>query len=1319
MLRRVASSPRPSRLGLVLLTLAVFLGGLSLVTPAHAADPGGLTGSGTEADPFVIESAADLDAVAAAVNGDAATYGSSHIALARSIDYAGGSFAGFHRFSGVFDGRGHTLGNAVLDSYVDGTVQRVALFGVLEDATVRDLTLDGVTARLTGTVAAGATEVAASGLATTATSTHIEGVTLRDVAVRNEIAAGTQYISGLVGRVTGTATAPSVIADNAIVGNHTVYTVTKYSGAFLGYQGAHTTVSRNLVAADPESSYMSQNGAGGANMNSSVLVNYVGASMEGQEIADNVVLSGSVYSHATGTTGNTVSWIAGFNHGQVEVYGTNLVNSDHNRAGFPTVAETAAAGHPLRWTRRSGAGYQFDAVGGTLWVLGNDGTAATPTELQDQATYESLGWDFESTWRWDAAAQRPALRSAPVLTVERASVVLRPGPAKTAAEVLDLFGVTADRGTPTVDLSGVDFGVVGIYPVIVTLTDGADEALPVPVTIEVSALTGLGTQASPYLIDTTAALDAAVTLVNADTAQSAAAKARYRLTADLDYAGRSFTTFRRFSGVLDGDQHTISNLILAPGTETDPSDANATQTGFVQILNGTIQDLTLVGLSSVTAGDSSARVQQGALAGRVSGATITGTALVDAVVQSSANTDNSSAVGGLVGKSVGADNTLADNLLAGVTVSGDKRVGGVIGWQNSAAEVSHHLVLDTSVTQNGSSGAGAGLIVGHTVFAGNVTGNVVLSGRISQAGPANYGWIRSALGGTSTDNLVNANNNIDSGEPVGHTSVPNPNPYDLFWSGSSTLDTAGQWTLADLGTYATPEELADRSTYEGIGWDFESVWAWDAVRAHPVPAGVELPSVPVTLDLAGGTDDGANVAEQGFAITTRLVNPTRVGYEFAGWTGETLTVPSKSVTLPRYPAGALGYTATWNPISYPIGYNLTGGTATGNPAAYTIESPVLTLVAPTRAGYTFAGWTGTGITDVSTSVTVPAGSTGERNYTATWTPDGYQIGYHLGGGEASGANPTSYGIESPAFTLANPTRAGYAFAGWTGTGITGASASVTVPTGSTGAREFTATWTPVTYHLVYDLADDEDFADDAPGTYTIESPALTLPTPVRPGYVFTGWTGTGLSGPTLAVVVPTGSTGTREYAPTWRARTYTITYRLAGGRLASANPSSFTAESAPLTLGIPTRLDYAFAGWSGLGTTSRVLTVPTGTTRDLTLTATWTKLAKKKSTVSVSFVKKAKGRKSHTKVRVAVRTLSGYHAATGRVRIKVTGMARVKGRLTKVTRKASARLRAGQAVIKIPTGGLVRGKHRITVTHLGNPFYKKATSKALTFNYKK
>ena len=54
-----------------------------------------------------------------------------------------------------------------------------------------------------------------------------------------------------------------------------------------------------------------------------------------------------------------------------------------------------------------------------------------------------------------------------------------------------------------------------------------------------------------------------------------------------------------------------------------------------------------------------------------------------------------------------------------------------------------------------------------------------------------------------------------------------------------------------------------------------------------------------------------------------------------------------------------------------------------------------------------------------------------------------------------------------------------------------------------------------------------------PAFYARESDDIVLVSPVRTGYDFAGWTGTGLSAPTNLVVIPHGSTGHRAYAATW------------------------------------------------------------------------------------------------------------------------------------------------------------------------------------------
>ena len=78
------------------------------------------------------------------------------------------------------------------------------------------------------------------------------------------------------------------------------------------------------------------------------------------------------------------------------------------------------------------------------------------------------------------------------------------------------------------------------------------------------------------------------------------------------------------------------------------------------------------------------------------------------------------------------------------------------------------------------------------------------------------------------------------------------------------------------------------------------------------------------------------------------------------------------------------------PRSYTITYSYAGGAlpaGKSNPASYTYFDDAINLENPVRAGYIFAGWTGTGISQASKDVSIPNNSSGNRSYTATWITD--------------------------------------------------------------------------------------------------------------------------------------------------------------------------------------------------------------------------------------------------------------------------------------------------------------------------------------------
>ena len=151
----------------------------------------------------------------------------------------------------------------------------------------------------------------------------------------------------------------------------------------------------------------------------------------------------------------------------------------------------------------------------------------------------------------------------------------------------------------------------------------------------------------------------------------------------------------------------------------------------------------------------------------------------------------------------------------------------------------------------------------------------------------------------------------------------------------------------------------------------------------------------VTLALGGGklggsTDTIQIIVKTGSKFTAPasdgLTRPDGNNGSYFKWLGSdgNLYAPGESV-----PEVVTTLTAQWTVNQYTITYNLAGGTVEGNPNTYTIETRAFTLKNPTKSGYTFTGWSGTGLDgENNMTVTIPTGSTGNRTYAAHWRYNG-------------------------------------------------------------------------------------------------------------------------------------------------------------------------------------------------------------------------------------------------------------------------------------------------------------------------------------------
>ena len=208
------------------------------------------------------------------------------------------------------------------------------------------------------------------------------------------------------------------------------------------------------------------------------------------------------------------------------------------------------------------------------------------------------------------------------------------------------------------------------------------------------------------------------------------------------------------------------------------------------------------------------------------------------------------------------------------------------------------------------------------------------------------------------------------------------------------------------------------------------------------------PTYAVTLNTNGGTINSGNVTAYTYGVGATLpTDVTRTGYTFKGWYDNEGLTGNPVTAIGNTETGNKEYWAKWEINQYTVTVKPENGKADititqdyGTP----ITAPPLT-----REGYQFNGW------DKTFPTTMPAE---DLTITAQWTVNQYTITYDLAGGTAEG-NPDTYTIETGAFTLKNPTKSGYTFTGWSGTGLDGEkNMTVTIPTGSTGNRTYTAHW---------------------------------------------------------------------------------------------------------------------------------------------------------------------------------------------------------------------------------------------------------------------
>jgi uncharacterized protein (TIGR02145 family)/uncharacterized repeat protein (TIGR02543 family) len=270
----------------------------------------------------------------------------------------------------------------------------------------------------------------------------------------------------------------------------------------------------------------------------------------------------------------------------------------------------------------------------------------------------------------------------------------------------------------------------------------------------------------------------------------------------------------------------------------------------------------------------------------------------------------------------------------------------------------------------------------------------------------------------------------------------------------------------------------------------------------------------VTFNGNGATSGIPTAMNAVYSGSITLPSMARTGYTFGGW------YENSAGTGTGY-AGGTSYTVTkditlyanWTPVTYTITYTLNDGAVTpANPVSYTVETASFTLTNPTRSCYTFTGWTGSNGTTAQTTVSIPQGSTGNKNYTANWAINTYTLtttANPSGGGTISRSpNLTSYDCGTSVLLTATAS-AGYTFTGWSSDASgTANPVTVTMNGNKSVTANFVATYTLTT---IANPSGGGTFSRNPDnGSYNAGT-SVSVTATATSGYTFTGWSGASTS----------------------------------------------------------------------------------------------------------------------------------------------------------------------------------------------------------------
>ena len=273
-------------------------------------------------------------------------------------------------------------------------------------------------------------------------------------------------------------------------------------------------------------------------------------------------------------------------------------------------------------------------------------------------------------------------------------------------------------------------------------------------------------------------------------------------------------------------------------------------------------------------------------------------------------------------------------------------------------------------------------------------------------------------------------------------------PYTVTYDANGGTDVPATQSYPADSSVVLSDSVPTRTGYRFLGWSQDP----SATAPNYLPGSTQTFGGDVTLyavweanqytisfNANGGTNPPpAQTKTYGESLTLTDSEPTRDGYEFAGWATSNTAVSADYQPGDTYSAeGNATLYAVWQLIveTHTLTYNANGGA--NAPAAqtqtYSVEdqrSFIVTSQQPTRDGHAFRGWSNTasGAVDYAAGDTITAAE--DKTIYAVWEKTRFTITYDANGGTNPPAAQTKEKDVPIVLTMDAPEKQSSVFVGW-------------------------------------------------------------------------------------------------------------------------------------------------------------------------------------------------------------------------------------------------------------------------------------------------